>query len=104
MSRNTESAVEEFTADLAALREDVASLAERMTKLVQHQTQSASHRVSEAVGDAADKITGTAANAQKTVCAASREIESSIERNPLTSVLIAFGVGISLGLLNRFRG
>ncbi len=104
MTRNTESVAGEFTADLTALREDVASLADRMAKLVQHQTQSAGLRVSEAVDDATDKITSTAAKAQKTVCAAGREIESSIERNPLTSVLIAFGVGISLGLLNRLRG
>jgi len=104
MSRNTESAAEEFTADLAALREDVTSLADRLTKLVQHQTQSASHRVSEAVGDATDKIASTATNAQKSVCAAGREIEASIERKPLMSVLIAFGVGMSLGLLSRLRG
>jgi ElaB/YqjD/DUF883 family membrane-anchored ribosome-binding protein len=79
-------------------------LADRLTKLVQHQTLSAGNRVSEAVGDATDKIANTAVNAQKSVCAASREIESNIERNPLTSVLIAFGVGMSLALLSRLRG
>ncbi len=104
MAENTENVVGEFAADLTALRADVANLADRMAKLVSHQTQSAGHRVSEAVDDATDKITSTAANAQKSVCAAGREIESSIERNPLTSVLIAFGVGISFGLLSRLRG
>ena len=35
---------------------------------------------------------------------ASGEIEASIERNPLTAVLIAFGVGMWLGMMSRSRG
>ena len=35
--------------------------------------------------------------------AASGEIEASIERNPFTAVLIAFGVGMWLGLISRPR-
>jgi ElaB/YqjD/DUF883 family membrane-anchored ribosome-binding protein len=103
MSTNTEGAAENFTADLAALRQDIASMADRLTKLVQHQAQSAGHSVSETVGDVTDKIAGATENAQKSVCAAGQEIEARIERNPMTSVLIAFGVGVSLGLLNRLR-
>ncbi|MEI8396106.1 MAG: hypothetical protein WCF85_15315 [Rhodospirillaceae bacterium] len=104
MSRNTESAADEFNANVSALREDVTSMVNKLTKLVQHQTQSTGQRVSEAVGDVTDKIASTAGNAQKSVSAAGHDIESCIERNPLTSVLIAFGVGLSLGLLSRPRG
>ncbi len=99
----TENAEGTAGADLAALRQDVARLAETVSKLVQQQTQAAGHRVSEAVGDARDKIARTAADAQNRVCAASGEIEACIERHPLTAVLIALGVGVSLGLLSRSR-
>jgi ElaB/YqjD/DUF883 family membrane-anchored ribosome-binding protein len=103
MSRSADDSPGDVAADLAALRRDVARLAETMSALVQQQTQAASHRVSEAVGDARDKIAGAAADAQDRVRAASGEIEACIERNPLMSVLIAVGVGLSLGLLSRSR-
>jgi hypothetical protein len=45
-----------------------------------------------------------AAAAQTRVCTASGEIQASIERNSLMAVVIAFGIGLSLGLLSRPRG
>jgi len=93
----------DLAADLAALRNDVARLAETMSELVQHQTQAAGFRVSEVVGDAKDRIASTAADARNRVCAASGEIEASIELNPLTAVLIAFGIGMLLGVVRRSR-
>lgn len=103
MTKNAEIAAGDLTADLAALRGDLARLTETMSELVQHQTQAAGLRVSEAVGGARDKIASTAADAQNRVRAASGEIEASIERNPLTAVLIALGIGVSLGMLSRAR-
>jgi ElaB/YqjD/DUF883 family membrane-anchored ribosome-binding protein len=100
MSKNTEGDV---AADLAALRQDVARLAETIGKVLQHQTQAAGVGVSEAVGDAKDKVADTAAGARDFTRAASGEIEASIERNPLTAVLIAFGVGMWLGMIGRSR-
>ncbi|MGA8171545.1 MAG: hypothetical protein WB816_12055 [Methylocystis sp.] len=101
MSKNTEG---DITADLAALREDVARLAETISKLLQSQTEAAGVGVSEAVGDARDKIANTAGEARNHARAASGEIEASIERNPLTAVLIAFGMGMWLGVMSRSRG
>jgi ElaB/YqjD/DUF883 family membrane-anchored ribosome-binding protein len=103
MSRSADDSPGDITADLAALRRDVARLAETMSTLVQQQAQAAGHRVSEAVGDARDKIASTAADAQDRVRAATGEIEACIERNPLMAVLVALGVGVSLGLLTRSR-
>ncbi len=100
MSKNTEGDV---AADLAALRQDVARLAETIGKVLQHQTQAAGVAASEAVGDAKDKVADTAAGARDFTRAASGEIEASIERNPLTAVLIAFGVGMWLGMMGRSR-
>jgi ElaB/YqjD/DUF883 family membrane-anchored ribosome-binding protein len=103
MSRSADDSAGDLAADLAALRRDVARLAETMSALVQQQAQAAGHRVFEAVGDARDKIAGTAADAQDRVRAMGGEIEACIERNPLTAVLIALGIGVSLGLLSRSR-
>jgi ElaB/YqjD/DUF883 family membrane-anchored ribosome-binding protein len=100
MSKNTEG---DITAELAAIREDVARLAGTISKLLQHQTQAAGVGVSEAVGDAKERIASTAADAQNLTRAATGEIEASIERNPLTAVLIAFGVGMWLGIISRPR-
>jgi ElaB/YqjD/DUF883 family membrane-anchored ribosome-binding protein len=103
MTKPHETAVGDVSADLATLRQDVARLAETISGLVQQQTQAAGQRVSETVGTVSDKIASTATDAQNRVCAAGREIEASIERNPFAAVLISFGVGMSLGLLSRLR-
>jgi len=103
MTTNAEGTDGDFAADLAALQRDVARLAETVVKLVQQQTQAAGHRVSEAVGDAREKLASN--DAQNRVCAASSAIEACIGHHPLTSVLIAFAVGMSLGqLLSGSRG
>lgn len=104
MTKNAEGANEDFAKDLTAIREDIAHLTETISKLVQHQTQAIGVRTSDAVGDARDKIANTATDAQDRVRVASGEIEASIERNPLTAVLIAFGIGISVGVISRPRG
>ena len=104
MTKSTERTAGDLAADLAALRQDVARLTETMSTLVQHQTQAAGHRVSEAVDDVKVKIASTAADAQSRIRAASGEIGACIEQNPFTAVLIALGVGMSLGLVSRPRG
>ena len=104
ITKSGEGTTGDLPADLAALRKDVAHLAATMSELAQHQAEAAGHRVSGAAGDVKDRIASTAAGAQSCVCAAGGEIEAYIERNSLTAVLIALGVGISLGLLSRSRG
>ncbi len=103
MTTNAEATAGDFATDLAALRQDIARLADTISTLVQHQKQAAGSRVFEAVGDAGGKLASTAAGAQSRICAATGAIEESIERSPLTAVLIALAVGMSLGLLCRSR-
>jgi len=104
MTTNADATAGDFATDLAALRQDIARLADTMSTLVQHQKQAAGSRVFEAVGDARDKFASTAAGAQSRICAATDAIEDSIEHHPLTAVLVAFGVGASLGFLKPSRG
>jgi ElaB/YqjD/DUF883 family membrane-anchored ribosome-binding protein len=103
MTTNAEGAAKDIAADLVALRQDVARLAEAIREVVQNQAQAAGHRVSVAVGGTRNKIAGAAVDAQNRVRAGSGEIEAGIERNPLIVALIAFGVGMSLGMMIRSR-
>jgi ElaB/YqjD/DUF883 family membrane-anchored ribosome-binding protein len=82
MTKNTEGAAGDLTAELAALRQDVARPAETASELVQHQV----------------------ADAQENVRAVRGEIGASIQRNPMTAVLIAVGIGVLIGRMNRWRG
>ena len=104
MSESIEGATADIATDLAALRRDIAHLAEAMRGLAAVQTQAAGVRLSGAIGDAKSKISNAADDAQNNVRAASSEIEAAIDRNPLTAVLIAFGVGMSIGLIRGSRG
>ena len=104
MTPNVEGATADIGADLVALRRDIAHLAEAVRGLVEAQTQAAGVRMSDAMGDARSKISHAAADAQNNVRAASGEIEAAIDRNPLTAVLVALGVGMAIGLISRSRG
>lgn len=103
MTKISETPGVDVAADLAALRQDVARLAESMTALMQGQAQGAAQRVSDMVDDAKARVTNTAADVKSRVNAAGGEIEASIERNPMTAMLISFGVGMALGLMSRSR-
>ena len=78
MTKAAQDEAGDFAAELAALRQDVTHLAETLSKLVQHQTQ--------------DRVR-----------AATSEIEAGIVRNPFAAVLIALGIGIAFGMMNRSR-
>ena len=100
MTKNAEGAIADFAEEFAALRKDVTHLAEAISQLVHHPTQVAG----DAVADAKSKIGSAAEEAETQVRAASSEIETNIKRNPLTAVLIAFGIGVALGIITRPRG
>ena len=103
MSRNSEAAGGDIATDLAALRQDVARLAESMSALMQGEAQGAAQRVTDVVDHAKATLSGSAAGMASRATAAGEEIEARIERHPLTAVLIAFGVGMALGLMSRSR-
>jgi ElaB/YqjD/DUF883 family membrane-anchored ribosome-binding protein len=102
-SGNSEAAGGDLAADLAALRHDVSQLAASMSTLVGHQTRAASDRVAGAVGEAGEKIAEQANRAAARVETITSEVGACVARNPLTSALIAFGIGLSVGILSRSR-
>lgn len=101
MTKAPEGPAGDLSVDLAALRQEVAHLAETMRQLVPHQTQAGGSRVSSALEDVRDRIASTATDARSRVRAVGGDIEASFERHPLAVLLIAFGVGIALGMLSR---
>ena len=103
MTKSSEGAGEDMTADLAALRQDVARLSESISALLQSQAKGAAQHVSDTVDDAKARFASTAADVTSRVHAAGGEIEASIARNPLTAMLIAFSVGMAVGMVSRSR-
>jgi ElaB/YqjD/DUF883 family membrane-anchored ribosome-binding protein len=103
MTKTTEGTFEDTTAHLAALRQDIARLSESVSALLQNPASNVSQHISDAVDDAKTKISSTATDVKTRVSAAGGEIEASIERNPLTAIMISFGVGMALGMMSRAR-
>ena len=98
-----EEASQEFTADLAALRDDVTKLTSSVSEFIRTQTAATTNTVFDAVDNARQKISDTASKAQDRVTGASTDLATTIERNPLAAVLIAMVAGILVGLLSRGR-
>jgi ElaB/YqjD/DUF883 family membrane-anchored ribosome-binding protein len=97
-------AASDLAADLAALRADIARLSDTMSGLVKAQANSASDAVRGVVGDARDQLSQAAAQAQDSALGAAADLERRIEKNPLTAVLIAAGIGMVLGMMSKSRG
>jgi ElaB/YqjD/DUF883 family membrane-anchored ribosome-binding protein len=102
-----EEASQDFTADLAAMRDDVAKLSSSVSEFIRTQTAETTNTVVDAVDNARQKISDTASKAQDRVARASTDLETTIERNPLVAVVAGIFVGmvagIFVGLLSRGR-
>ncbi|GGJ45382.1 DUF883 family protein [Neoroseomonas lacus] len=103
MTKTSEGTTEDIAADLASLRQDVARLTESISALLRNEALGAGQRVSDAVDDAKTRFAGTAADVRSRVNAVGGEIEATIERNPMTAMLITFAVGMALGMMTRSR-
>ncbi|WP_270934603.1 DUF883 family protein [Falsiroseomonas oryzae] len=103
MTKTSEGTGEDIAADLVALREDVARLSESISALLQSQAQGVARHVASAIDDAKVKLATTTDDVKSRVNAAGDEVEASIARNPLTAILISFGVGMALGMMSRLR-
>jgi ElaB/YqjD/DUF883 family membrane-anchored ribosome-binding protein len=94
-------ATEEFKDELKALRADFAKLVETVKAMGREQADSALNSAREAVDHAADRIKKRAAEAQQRGEAAAEEIEAMIGRHPLTSILVAIGLGYLIGRMRH---
>ena len=104
MTGTVESATIDIAADFGALRRDIVHLTAALRGLVDHQTRMAGARVSVAAEGVTDKITQAAGDARKGAQSKGDDIAACIERNPLTAILVALGLGMFIGMVGRKRG
>ena len=100
----------DLSADFAALRDDLRKLTSVVSDLANDQADTTRSSVYGAVDRARDRFSGTAgrvveraSSATDRVRGAGAEIESRIEKNPLTAVMIAIVGGLVIGALSRSR-
>lgn len=103
MTTSIDKATRDIAAEFSDLREDVARLTVKIGELLSLQTKAAGLGISDAIETAQDKIAGATGDAKERAWAAGGEIEARIERNPLTALLVVFGLGMSVGLISRSR-
>jgi len=96
-------AAAEFAADLTALRADIENLSETVASLMSGRASAASVAVKGALGDARDQLSQAATHAQDSAFGAAADLERRIERDPLTAVLIAAGIGMAIGMMTKSR-
>ena len=94
----------ELSANLSALREDVGRLSDALAALVRAQAEAASATVKGVVNDAKDQFSQAASSVHDSATSATADLERRIEKNPLTAVLIAAGIGLVVGMMSRSRG
>jgi ElaB/YqjD/DUF883 family membrane-anchored ribosome-binding protein len=99
----TEADASAIAADLVQLRADIASLKDSIADLVRGEAGQARATIRNAAKDAKSQVSNAAANAQDSALAVAADFERNIEKNPLTAVLIATGIGLVLGILSRSR-
>ena len=85
------------------LRDDIGRLSDTVAGLVRAQTDAAGAALKDAVGGAREQFSQAAGQAQESALGAVADLERRIEKNPLTAVLIAAGVGMIFGMMNWSR-
>jgi ElaB/YqjD/DUF883 family membrane-anchored ribosome-binding protein len=96
-------AASELSVDLAALRTDLARPSDTIAVLMRGQADAACVAVKGAVGDARDQLSQAAIHAQDRAFGVAADLERRVEKNPLTAVLIAAGIGVALGMMSKSR-
>jgi ElaB/YqjD/DUF883 family membrane-anchored ribosome-binding protein len=89
--------------DLAALRRDISQLSETVATLVSSQATYARERVKGKASDIYESGRDALASAEAQAKDATDELTRTIERNPLTAVAAALGIGFIIGVMNRGR-
>ena len=101
--KSDDSAAVDIAADLAELRADIANLSETIVGVMSGRANAAGAAVKGALGDARDQLSQAASQAQDGVFGAAADLERRIERDPLTAVRIAAGIGMAIGMMTKSR-
>jgi len=96
----------ESSMDLSSLRDDLSRLSDTVSQLVRGQTDGMKDTfasVRDTAQDWQESGRALASDAQGRLKGFTSDLESSIERNPLTAVMVAAGIGLLVGLMRRDR-
>lgn len=105
---------QDFSRDIALLREDFATLTETVLALLQQKAGSASEQVSgmfdhakdtlnARTADAKTRLSVTASEAQQKLTALSADAGALIERHPVSTIVISVMAGAVIGMMSRPR-
>ena len=97
-------AAPDWAADLAAVRANITRLSDMIAGLMRDQADAAGAAVKGTVGDVRNQLSQAASHAQDSAFGVAADLERRIDKNPLTAVLIAAGIGMALGMMSKSRG
>lgn len=105
-TRNLDQELDTLRADLGKIREDIAALTRTLGDTAAAEVKAGGARLNQAAHAAAQTARERAQRLAETARAQGEEglaaLEDRIEQNPVTSVLVAFGLGLVIGkLLDR---
>ena len=103
MSRNIDSLGDNLAADLAAVRKEVTRLVDVVGDITRERADEAGARVSGMLDDVRGRIANGADDARGRLRSLNGDVVATVEQHPMAALLIAFGVGVSLGLMARRR-
>jgi ElaB/YqjD/DUF883 family membrane-anchored ribosome-binding protein len=92
---------EDLVAQLETIRADVAKLTSILSKIATDEVDTARTKVRDAasaIGDQGERLAGAA---RDSVQSSAHEVEAAIQRNPLSAVLVAVGLGFLFGMFSR---
>jgi ElaB/YqjD/DUF883 family membrane-anchored ribosome-binding protein len=89
--------------DLAQLRADLAKLADTEAGLVSNKASAAKSSVRDTASDLYSRGQEALQQAGEKAKEKTDELSHTIEQNPITAVLAAFGLGMLFGMMSRHR-
>ncbi|MGD9740240.1 MAG: YqjD family protein [Bauldia sp.] len=98
---DTEDTAAELGREIKELRADLAALVSTVSDYIGRQASHAGEAAKEGVSHMAEALKSTASEARRRGEVAASEIEDMIAARPLTSVLVALGIGYVIGKLRH---
>lgn len=86
---------------LAQLRDDLKILTNSVTQLASDRAAETGEEIRDRVREGADRVRDGAERARAQGQQAAERTVATVEENPVTSMLVAFGVGLAVGMWSR---
>lgn len=87
--------------EFAKLREDVASLADTVKGIAANEARGVSDALRSSLESAAKQARNASKRVKSEAHDAAESLQASVEEHPISSVLVALGVGVVVGMMLR---